>query len=816
MLCNHHLVEQSRRDIAFWIFFGFAVASAVVWLLLGLLPALAMIDGVHDFFHSLRDRWGFVGEIAVGAAQATHSTGSVGQVVGDYVFSVFNLALAIVLIRLRPKDLTARLLAIGLTGTAVAFNLQGHDALQVVPPDWLGKIDAWHINVHLISGLCYMGALLLFPYGHFRSSNRFIEIIRLPVMAVGALVFTVMLLTTTEDHTTGLVIAFGLFVPVAGLGAQIGRFRHPETPEARRQSKLLVWALAIAFLVALPLVLLTARTGGKSHQRTVGYEVTVPEPGIYFFRCDPHPDDMIGYVRVDAAGSASPVIEISARNNKFDKSTFQLAAGERSEILFTNFDTDLHNVAIYRTNEVTDPIFIGSEFSGSESGVIAFRIFRIVLGLIPIALVIGLSRFHLWDVDRVINRTLAYGVLAAAITLVYFGLIVTLGTLIGTGTGFNLAVSVALTAVLAAAFQPLRDRARRLANRLVYGKRATPYEVLSELSHRLGDAYAVDEVIPRLAEAVGEGTGAASTGIWLRVGAGLERAGAWPPAADGQQRLHMTALDREDPDESQRLVAVTHGGEVLGAITVRKPAGERFTPVEDRLLHGVATQAGLVLRNAQLTAELGARLKDLAASRQRLVTAQDAERRRIERDLHDGAQQNLVALSMKVRRAQELSGEDADAAASLLEEVQTDTQRTLETLRDLARGIYPPILADKGLVQALEAISRRAPIDVVVEGAEVGRVAPAIENAVYFCCLEAIQNASKHARGPVDVRLRDRGGVLTFSITDAGPGFDPARTDGGVGLQNMIDRLAAVGGTLEIDSEPGRGTSVRGRVPHGS
>jgi signal transduction histidine kinase len=255
---------------------------------------------------------------------------------------------------------------------------------------------------------------------------------------------------------------------------------------------------------------------------------------------------------------------------------------------------------------------------------------------------------------------------------------------------------------------------------------------------------------------------------------------------------------------------------VLGAITVRKPHGERFTPVEDRLLRGVATQAGLVLRNAQLTAELGARLKDLAASRQRLVTAQDAERRRIERDLHDGAQQNLVALSMKVRRAQELSGEDADAAARLLEEVQTDTQRTLETLRDLARGIYPPILADKGLVLALEAISRRAPIDVVVGGTEVGRVEPAIENAVYFCCLEAIQNASKHARGPVDVRLRDRDGVLAFSITDSGPGFDPARTGGGMGLQNMIDRLAAVGGVLEIDSEPRRGTSIRGRVPHGA
>ena len=809
-------MERSKRSIAFWIFFGFVAGTAILWLLLGLLPALATIDGVHDYFHSLEGEWGFIGDMANGAAQAAHSISSIPQVVGDYIFSIFNITLAIVLLRLRPNDLTARLLAIGLTGTAVAFNLQGHDALQVVPPSWLGKVDAWHINVHLISGLCYMAALILFPYGRLRPTNRFFEAIRIPLLAVAALVFTVMLLVSTDDHTTGLVIAFGLFVPVAGLGAQIGRFRKPENPEARQQSKLLIWALAAAFLVALPLVFLTSRIGGDTSQRTVRYEVTAPqEPGIYFFRCDPHPEEMIGSVRVDEAGGPDSV-EISARDNKFDKATFTLAAGETSEISFTNFDTDLHNVAIYRSSAIDDPVFIGAEFSGSESGIIAFRIFRIVLGLIPIALIIGLSRFHLWDVDRVINRTLAYGVLAGAITIVYFGLVVTLGTLIGTGTGFNLAVSITLTAVLAVAFQPLRERARRLANRLVYGKRATPYELLSELSKRMGDAYAVDEVIPRLAEAVGEGTAAADAGIWLRVDSSLERAGVWPASSGdgGQERLHLTALDQPSRDESQRLVPVTHQGNVLGAITVRKPPGERFTPVEDRLLDGVATQAGLVLRNAQLTAELGARLKELAASRQRLVSAQDAERKRIERDLHDGAQQNLVALSMKVRRAQELSASDPEAAGRLLEEVQTDTQRTLDTLRDLARGIYPPILADKGLVQALEAISRRAPIEVIVEGTDVPRVSPAIENAVYFCCLEAIQNASKHGRGPVDVRLRDRDGVLMFSITDDGPGFDPARKGRGEGLQNMIDRLAAVGGVLEIDSEPGRGTSIRGRVRH--
>jgi signal transduction histidine kinase len=228
----------------------------------------------------------------------------------------------------------------------------------------------------------------------------------------------------------------------------------------------------------------------------------------------------------------------------------------------------------------------------------------------------------------------------------------------------------------------------------------------------------------------------------------------------------------------------------------------------------MASQAGLVLRNAQLTAELQGRIQQLRESRQRIVTAQDAERRRLERNIHDGAQQHLVALSMKLRLAQDLAATDPAKAQELLKELQADTGEALQTLRDLARGIYPPVLADKGLVQALEAHARRCPVEVTIRGGGVGRHGGDVEAAVYFCCLEAIQNAIKHSGiGPIDVALDRSGGNLEFRVRDPGPGFDPAVAADGAGLQNMHDRVAALGGTLEIATAPGSGTSVVGRIP---
>jgi signal transduction histidine kinase len=221
----------------------------------------------------------------------------------------------------------------------------------------------------------------------------------------------------------------------------------------------------------------------------------------------------------------------------------------------------------------------------------------------------------------------------------------------------------------------------------------------------------------------------------------------------------------------------------------------------------VASQAGLVLSNVRL-------IEELRASRQRLVAAQDAERRKLERNLHDGAQQQLVALAMKQGLAADLVTKDPAKASAMLTALQNETTEALENLRDLARGIYPPLLADQGLPAALASQARKATIPVEVDADGVGRYPQDAEAAVYFCCLEALQNVTKYAQASrVIVRLSVRDEELAFEVTDDGQGFDPQRTPMGSGLQNMADRLAALGGTVEVRSRRGEGTTVLGRLP---
>jgi signal transduction histidine kinase len=237
------------------------------------------------------------------------------------------------------------------------------------------------------------------------------------------------------------------------------------------------------------------------------------------------------------------------------------------------------------------------------------------------------------------------------------------------------------------------------------------------------------------------------------------------------------------------------------------PANDPMTPAKERLIRDLAAQAGLVLRNAKL-------IEDLRASRQRLVAAQDQERRRIERNIHDGAQQQLVALAVKLKLADALVGRDEERAHAMLADLQVETNQTLEDLRDLARGIYPPLLADKGLAAALENQSRKSTVPVSVETDGIGRYPQEAEAAVYFSCLEALQNVAKYAGATkATVRLAQTNGSLTFEVSDDGIGFDPAAASRGSGLQGIADRLAALGGELEVRSAPGDGTTVAGRLP---
>ncbi|MEA2499510.1 MAG: hypothetical protein QOH26_1915 [Actinomycetota bacterium] len=808
---------KRRRSIPVFSFvLTILLATAILWLVLGLLPAIAAASGS---FHARLHEWGagsgVFAEMAQKIAQASHAAGSGPQVFFDYLFSIFNIGLGLLLLKLHPRDPTARLLSIGMIGTAVAFNLQGHDALQVIPFASLGPVDGWHVLLHLASGLCYIFALLMFPDGTLGIGGARASIWRAPLLVLLAFFFALASLVTVDDHTLGLVIVFGLFIPVAGLTAQARRFRRARDLERRQQSKVLLAALAVSLLVALPLVFLTTSPGGEDASETKSYEIEASQPGLYFFRCDPHPEEMKGIARV-VEGGAGRNIDISSVESEFSKDEFTLTAGRINEMSFTNFDSDLHNVAIYKDAPGLDPIFIGQEFSGQDTAVVAFRGFRAIFALIPIALFVGLVRFRLWDIDRVINRTLVYGLLAGVITIIYLAAVVGIGTLVGANDRLNLVLSIVVTALLAMAFQPLRNRAQKLINRLVYGKRATPYEVLTEFSVRAGDAYDVVEVLPQLARTIAEGTGALRSEVWLRVGSRIHRAATWPPDDGGDvTSLPMTGEELPPLPEVQKVMPVRHRGEILGALAIAYK-GQGPTPIEERLLDGVASQAGLVLRNVQLTTELQARLGDLRASRQRIAVAQDEERRRLERDIHDGAQQQLIALVMRLGLAKDLTVDDPSKARDLLDELQSETAGALATLRDLARGIYPPVLADKGLVQALGAHARRCPVPVQVTSAAVERYEPEIEAAVYFCCLEAIQNTIKHApAASVTVSLVGAEGNLDVLIRDDGEGFDVQGRAEGSGLQNMRDRIAAVGGELRIESSAGHGTTIVGSIPVG-
>ncbi|MGZ4133385.1 MAG: histidine kinase, partial [Actinomycetota bacterium] len=283
----------------------------------------------------------------------------------------------------------------------------------------------------------------------------------------------------------------------------------------------------------------------------------------------------------------------------------------------------------------------------------------------PVSIGIAVLRFRLYDLDVVVRKTVLYAALALFATLVYVALVVVLGAWLGQGNSF---LTMAAAVVVAVTFQPVRARLTRVADRLVYGGRATPYEVLSEFGERLGETYGADDVLPRMARVLGEGVGAQRATVWLRVGDDLRPVATWSPeGAD----LAITDAHR---------VAVEHAGEDLGAVSVAMPVNDPIDPARERLVADLAGQAGLVLRNVRLTEELRARLEDLKAAQKRLVAAQDQERRRLERNIHDGAQQQLVALSVKARLARALTERDPARATEMLSQIESETQTALEDL----------------------------------------------------------------------------------------------------------------------------------------
>jgi two-component system, NarL family, sensor kinase len=267
------------------------------------------------------------------------------------------------------------------------------------------------------------------------------------------------------------------------------------------------------------------------------------------------------------------------------------------------------------------------------------------------------------------------------------------------------------------------------------------------------------------------------------------------------------------------IVLVEHGDELLGALAVTKARGESVTDQDKDVTRRLADAIAWTLRSERLTAELADRVQELRDSRVRIVRAQDTARQQLERDLHDGAQQELVALKVKLGLARTLAARvEAPRTQVMLEDLGADADEAVDSLRTLARGIYPPLLESDGLVAALTAHARRSPVEIDISG-EVPRAPRDTEIAVYTCVLEAIQNAASHGRADrITVLLDHDGDHIRFEVHDDGVGFDPARAPTGPGLQAMRDRLDIVGGTLRVasapgQSRPGAGTTISARLP---
>lgn len=463
--------------------------------------------------------------------------------------------------------------------------------------------------------------------------------------------------------------------------------------------------------------------------------------------------------------------------------------------------------------------------------------------LIPLGLAAGTSHRMVARVDRMLVHTVSLAGLTGVVVAVYLVIVLGLGRTPDDAERHVLVLSMAAAAVAALLYLPARERLSEVANRLVYGERQAPDEVLRTFGGRLSRAVPMDELLLQLAESLKKTMALSAAEVWTGTGGVVQREVSVPDrprrrielgekeqpvvaragvSGNAWVSIWMPALLEGRSDVAIRVAPVSHSGELFGLIVAERPAdGDLFGEEDERVLTELARQVGLALHNVELDSalqesidEVRRQAEELRASRARIVATADAERRKIERNLHDGAQQHLVALAVNLRLARDILTEDPATATEMLDLLAGSIKETIQELRDLAHGIYPPLLMDSGLVEALRAAAGRSPLDVSFEPAEVNRYPTDVEAAIYFCCLEALQNAAKHAPDAhVVLSVGETDGHLRFSVVDDGPGFDLAGMGLGHGFTNMSDRLGAIGGEARWDSAPGNGVTVTGTVP---
>ncbi|MEU6322785.1 histidine kinase [Streptomyces sp. NPDC047009] len=456
-------------------------------------------------------------------------------------------------------------------------------------------------------------------------------------------------------------------------------------------------------------------------------------------------------------------------------------------------------------------------------GLVAFR--TPALGLLAVPLVavaagVAIVKYRLYDIDLLINKTVVYGAMAVIVTLVYVAVVAGIGRLVGVGDAGGSWWPLAATAVVAVVFERVRRRVQRAADRLVYGRRPTPYESLARLSTHVSRGGQDADLFTGLASTIADGVGAAEVTLWVGGEAQLVAVATWPPAAGPGTPVVTapTTLAALADGGRTHVRRIDCRGAVRGAVTLTKARGDVLTVAEDRLLQDLVAQAELVLDNIGLGEELRRRLHQIAvqaaelqAAAQRIVAAQDETRRRLERDLHDGAQQRLVILALTLQAIATKAAPDV-ALAGTIEDARRQLTLALAELRELARGIHPAVLTREGLGAALDSLAERSPIPVTVDVPLVARLPREVEATAYFIVSEALTNATKHS-GATAIAITGQvtGSRLCVEVADDGRGGADGRW--GSGLQGILDRLATLNGRLTVQSPAGNGTRLRAEIP---
>lgn len=418
--------------------------------------------------------------------------------------------------------------------------------------------------------------------------------------------------------------------------------------------------------------------------------------------------------------------------------------------------------------------------------------------------------------------------MAVFVLLVYVVVVLGGGALIGRTGSPSVWLSVLATAIVAISFEPVRAWIRRPLAQALHQQQITPYDVLASFPASVTGSYPAEELPQRMAKVLADGTGAERAEVWLAVHGLLELSATWPPpdnfTATAAVLQDMSAptpplLGTDLPDGTTEIVvdglrnslAVCERGELLGALVVILRDNQELAPVEQKLFAGLAAQSGLMLRVAGLRAELEQRLGqleiragELRKARRDLVSRQDAERKRLERNIHDGAQQEVLALLVNLRLTQTLMSRKPERAAKLLAEQAAAAHATIDTLTALSSGLYPRLLTESGPVVALRSAVSIGPIPVTLTATDVPRCSPEVEAAVYFCCLEAVQNAGKHSGASgitIDIRGWPDLGSIEFAVVDDGCGFRVSSVPSN-GLANIRDRIESLQGTVTITSIP--------------